>query len=163
MITDLRDLDPLLGQYDPGLILVGPVLSFSIGDYRYFYIAANGSQVYEAIGLGYFENEADVESQRANIIEIVKSRFTEMLSFDSHWEMAHAVNARWSNEETAKVLALAKLFEIKEPELDGSFDDDSHAQVDSGDYGLQRVDEVAREPVELADEAVPKVLAKTGF
>jgi len=155
MITDLRDLEPLLGQYDPGLILVGPVLSFS-GGYRYFYIAANGSQVYEAIGLGYFENEADAESQRANIIEIVKSRFTEMLSFDSHWEMAHGANTRWSNEETAKVLASAKLFEINEPELDGSIDNISHVQVDSGDYGRELVDEVAPEPVDLADEAVPR-------
>src|ERR1700733_2537740 len=153
MITDLRDLEPLLGQYYPGLILVGPVLSFAIGGYRYFYIAANGRQVYEAIGLGYFEDEADAEFQRANIVEIAKSRFTEMLSFDSHWEMAHEANTRWPNEETAKVLASAKLFEIEEPELDGNIDDNGHVQANSDDYGQQLVDEVPRVPVELADEA----------
>src|ERR1700688_873958 len=109
MITDLRDLEPLLGQCDPGLILVGPVFSFSSGGYRYFYIAANGSKVYETIGLGYFENKADAEGQRANIIAILKSHFTDMQIFASHCEMAHAANTRWPNEETAQALALATL------------------------------------------------------
>src|ERR1700674_4290288 len=114
MITDLRDLEPLLGQYDPGLLLVGPVLSFSIGGYRYFYIAANGSKVYETIGLGVFENEADAETKRADIIAMLKSRFTEILTFDTHREMAHAANSRWPNEETAQALASATL--LMEPE-----------------------------------------------
>jgi Sel1 repeat len=157
MITDLRDLEPLLGQYDPGLLLVGPVLSFSVGGYRYFYIAANGSKVYETIGLGYFENEADAESQRANIVAILKSRFTNMQIFASHWEMAQAANTRWPNEETDQVLALAAL--LTEPESgvtarDGSIDDNSHTQVVLGDYGQQLVDDVAREPIGLANEAV---------
>jgi hypothetical protein len=157
MITDLRDLEPLLGQYDPGLLLVGPVLSFSIGGYRYFYIAANGSKVYETIGLGYFENEADAESQRANIVAILKGRFTDMQIFASHCEMAQAANTRWPNEETDQVLALAAL--LTEPESgvadrDGSIDDNSHTQVVPGDYGQQLVDDVARESIGLANEAV---------
>src|SRR5580704_4381428 len=97
MITNPSDLEPLLGQYEPGLILVGPLLSYSIGGYRYFYIAANGSKVYETVGLGVFENEADAEAKRADIIATLKSRFTEVLTFDTHREMAHAANTRWPN------------------------------------------------------------------
>ena len=156
MITDLRDLEPLLGQYDPGLILVGPVLSFSIGGYRYFFVAANGSQVYQAIGLGHFENEADAESLRADIIAIVKTLFTEMLSFDNHYEMAHAANTRWPNEETAKVLASATLLTSGAVARDGSIDDNGHAPVVPGDSGEPPVDDVAPEPVDRTNEAVPR-------
>ena len=115
MITDLNDLELILGQYEPGLILVGPLLRFSIGGYRCFYIAANGSKVYKTIGLGIIENKSDAESQRADIIAILKSHFTEILAFDNHCEMAHAVNTRWPNEETAKILASATL--LTEPEI----------------------------------------------
>ena len=58
MINDLIDVEPLLGQHDPGMILVGPLLSLSISSsYRYFYIAGNGSKVYETISLGFVEVE----------------------------------------------------------------------------------------------------------
>jgi len=150
MITDLCDLDPVLGQYDPGLILVGPVLSLPISGYSYFCIAANGSKVYEAIGLGFSDNEADAESQRANIIAILKSRFKEMLTFGSHYEMACAVNARWPNEETVNALAAATpatKLESDAAARDGSIDDNSHAPVVPSDYGQQLADDVAREPV----------------
>ena len=150
MITELSDLEPLLGRYEPGVILVGPVLGFSMGDYRYFYVAGSGSKVYETIGLGVFENGAEVESQRANIIAILKSRFKEILTFGSHYAMARAANARWPNEETAQALALATFWTESEPcasARDGTIDDNSHAQVVPGDYGQQLVDDVARELV----------------
>jgi hypothetical protein len=157
MITDPCDLEPLLGQYDSGLILVGPVLSLPISGYSYFCIAASGSKVYEAIGLGFFENEADAESQRANIIAILKSRFKEMLTFGSHYEMARAVNTRWPNEETVKVLASATpatQFESDAAARDGSIDDNGHAPAVPSDYCLQLVDDVAREPI-VAGAASP--------
>ena len=146
----LRDLEPLLGQYDPGLGLVGPVLSLPISGYCYVYIAANGSKVYEAVGLGFFEDEADAEIQRASIIAILKSRFKEMLTFGSHYEMARAVNTRWPNDETAKVLASAT--PATKPESvataqDDSKDDNSHAHVIPNDYGQQLVDDVAQKLV----------------
>jgi hypothetical protein len=157
MITDLRDLERLLGQYDRRLILVGPVLGFSIDDYRYFYVAASGSKVYETIGLGVFENEADAENQRANIIAILKDCFEEMLIFDSHLEMAHAADTRWSNEETAKVLALASLLtEHKSDAIipDASSEDSSHAHEAQRDYGQGSFGDSAQE-VNSANEAVP--------
>ena len=160
MITDPSDLELLLGQYEPGLILVGPLLSYSIGGYRYFYIAANGSKVYETIGLGVFENEAGAESKRADIIAILKGRFAEILTFDDHFEMTQAANTRWPNEETAQALASATLF--MEPESgaiaqDGSIDDDNHTEVVPDDYGQQLVDEVAGDPVDRANEAIEGV------
>jgi len=150
MITDLKDLEPRLGQYDPGLILIGPVLSLSMSDYRYFHIAANGNKVYEAIGLGFFENEADAESQRADIIEILKSRFREMLACGSHYEMACAVSARWPNEETNRALADAApkaKIEADAAASDGGTDDDINAPVAPSDDEPRLVNDIAREPV----------------
>ena len=157
MITDLRDLERLLGQYDRRLILVGPVFGFSIDDYRYFYVAASGSKVYETIGLGVFENEADAENQRANIIAILKSCFEEMLIFDSHLKMVQAADARWPNEETAKVLALASLLtEHKSDAIipDISSEDSSHSHEAQRDYGQGSFGDLAQE-VNSANEAVP--------
>ena len=159
MITDLRDLEPLLSQYDPGLILVGPVLSLSMGGQRYFYIAANGSKVFEAISLGYSEDEADAENQRENIAAILKSRFREMLPFDSHTEMVRAANARWPNEETARVLALATLSAEPQPHAAApkdTIEDESKAQGIAGDDSQQPVADVARKPADQDVEAVPK-------
>lgn len=52
MINDLTDLEPLLGQYDAGEILVGPLLCLSLNsNFRYFEIAGNGNKIYESIGL----------------------------------------------------------------------------------------------------------------
>ena len=78
MINDLIELEPLLSQYDPDRIIVGPLRNLSISSsFRYFYIAGSGSKVYESIGLG-FEAEPKAESQRLDIIEKVKSRFREV-------------------------------------------------------------------------------------
>jgi hypothetical protein len=106
----LVDVEPLRGQHDSGLILVGPLLSLSINSgYRYFYIAGNGSKVYETISLGFVEVETNAQTQRAEFIEKLESRFAEVLIFDSLLEIAHAVHTRWPKEETAKFLAFAKL------------------------------------------------------
>jgi len=156
MIIDLRDLEPLLSQYDPGLILVGPVLSLSMGGHRYFYIAGNGSKVFESISLGYSENEAEAEDQRENVTTILKSRFREMLVFDSHSEMAQTANTRWPNEETAKILALAALLAEPKPGAaarEGGIEDESQAQGIAADDGQQPIAELAQEPVEQDDRA----------
>src|SRR6516165_3450739 len=158
MITDLNNLEPLLGQYELGLILVGPVLSFSIGGHRYFHVTANGSKMYETIGLGTFDNEVDAKTQRDNIIAILKGRFAKMQIFDSHYDMARAVNDRWPNEETARILAFAAL--LTEPETGkaaqgGSIGEDSDAQIVPSGHGTERADDEAREPVDLANDATP--------
>ena len=52
------DLEPLVGQYDPGMILAGPLLSHSKNSrFHYFYIAGNGNKVYETINLGFVDVE----------------------------------------------------------------------------------------------------------
>ena len=49
MINDLTDLEPLLAQYDPGKVLIGPLLNLSINSsFRFFYIAGNGPKIYES-------------------------------------------------------------------------------------------------------------------
>jgi hypothetical protein len=158
MITDLIDVEPLLGQHDPGMILVGPLLSLSINSqYRYFYIAGNGSKVYETISLGFVELETNAQTQRADFIEKLESRFAEVLTFGNHLEMAHAVHTRWPNQETARFLALAELeAKPKSTKVVGqqeSLDDDgSYAGAVPGGYGKQRVDEMAPEPVDHAKD-----------
>jgi hypothetical protein len=156
MITHTLDVDPLLGQYDPGAILVGPLLSLSMSSsYRYFYIAGNGGKVYETISLGFVEVETDAQTQRADFIEKLKSRFAEVLTFGSHLELGHAVHMRWPNEETAKFLALAEL-EAKPKrskmagQQEGVDDDASFTGVVPDDHGKQLVDEVALEPADRA-------------
>jgi hypothetical protein len=157
MITDLIDVEPVLDQHDPGMILVGPLLSRSLNSgYRYFYIAGNGSKVYETISL-FVEVETNAQTQRADFIEKLKSRFAEVLTFGSHLEMAQAVHTRWPNWETAKFLAFAELeAKLKPTKVAGqqeSIDDNgSHAGVTPGDYGKQLVDEAAPEPVDHAKD-----------
>src|ERR1700686_4304672 len=110
MITDTIDLEPLVGQYDPGMIFVGPLVSHSINSrYHYFYIAGNGSKVYETICLSSAEVEANGQTQRADFVVKLESRFAEVLTFDSLLEMARAVHVRWPNVETARFLAFAEL------------------------------------------------------
>jgi hypothetical protein len=158
MINDLIDVEPLLGQHDPGMILVGPLLSLSISSsYRYFYIAGNGSKVYETISLGFVEVETNAQTQRADFIEKLESRFAVVLIFGSHLEMAHAVHTRWPNKETAKFLAFAELEAKPKPtkvagQQESIDDNDSYAGVVPGDYGKQLVDEVAPEPVDHAKD-----------
>lgn len=105
MITDMTDLEPAIDQYDSATILVGPLRSLSINStFRYFYIAGNGTKVYNTLGLGFIDSEFDAARQRTDIIEKLKARFSEVATFDDHTEMARAVNARWSNEETTRFL-----------------------------------------------------------
>ena len=64
MITDMVDLEPLVGRYDPGMILVGPLLSHSKNSrYHYFYIAGDGSKIYETIILGFVKVETIARTQ----------------------------------------------------------------------------------------------------
>jgi hypothetical protein len=116
MITNLVDLDPLVGQYDPGIILVGPLLSHSKNStYHYFYIAGDGSKIFETIKLGFVEVETIARTQRANFVGKLESRFSEVLVFGGLLELAHAVHARWPNVETARFLAFAELEGKSEP------------------------------------------------
>jgi hypothetical protein len=116
MITDMVDLDPLVGQYDSGIILVGPLLSHSKNSrYHYFYIAGDGSKIFETIKLGFVEVETIARTQRANFVGKLESRFSEVLVFGGLLELAHAVHARWPNVETARFLAFAELEGKSEP------------------------------------------------
>src|ERR1700686_919879 len=116
MITDLVDLDPLVGQYNPGIILVGPLLGHSKSSrYHYFYIAGDGSKIFETIKLGFVEVETIARTQRANFVGKLESRFSEVLVFGGLLELAHAVHARWPNVETARFLAFAELGAKSEP------------------------------------------------
>ena len=116
MITDTVDLDQLVGQYDPGMILVGPLLSHSKNSrYHYFYIAGDGSKIFETIILGFVKVETIARTQRANFVEKLESRFSEVLVFGGLLEMAQAVHARWPNAETASFLTFAELGAKSEP------------------------------------------------
>ena len=109
MITDMVDLDPLIGQYDTGVILVGPLLSHSKNSkYHYFHIAGNGSKIFETIILGFVDLERIARTQRANFVEKLESHFSEVLVFGGLLEMAQTVHARWPNAETASFLAFAE-------------------------------------------------------
>src|ERR1700722_16570746 len=100
MITGMNELKPVLGQYDPGMILVGPLLSFSMSSiYRYFHPAGNRDKVCETVALGFVEDESNAQSQRADVVEKLKSRFEEVVTFGSHLEMARAVHTHWPNKE----------------------------------------------------------------
>ena len=137
MITRMNELEPLLGQYDPGIILVGPLLSLSMSSsYRYFYLAGNGDKVCETVALGFVEDEADAQNQRADIVEKLGSRFEEVKTFGGHLEMAHAVHTRWPNKETEKFLALAEREVMSKPaapsQQKSTDDNDSYAGVVPG-------------------------------
>ena len=158
MITDLIDVETVLGQHDPGMIVVGPLQSLSINSgYRYFYIAGNGKKVYETISLGFVEVAANAQKQRADFIKKLKGRFAEVFTFDSHLEMAQAVHSRWPNGETAKFLGFAELGAKPKPtkvagQQESIDDDGSDAGVVPGDNGKQLVDKVAPEPVDHAKD-----------
>jgi hypothetical protein len=162
MISDLVELEPLLSQYDPGKILVGPLLNLSISsNFRYFYIAGNGDKIYESIGLG-FEAEADAERQRLDIIEKLKSRFREVAILGSHLEMAQAVHTVWPNEETASVLALAALETKAHPTTvasqDGTVHDDSQACTNGS--GPELTNAVAGEPVTHIEDLASVLMSR---
>jgi len=167
MVTEVSDLEPLLGRFDPGLILIGPL----IFAYRYFDIAGNeskifdpdliivgplsfdiagnGSKVYEIVDLGF-----GASGQRAKFIEKLESRFAEVMTFGSQLEMANAVHEHWPNEETAKVLAFAVKATKSEPTKTagqhGDIDDSSFAGALRRDCGKPFVD--AREPADDAKD-----------
>ena len=111
MINDPTDLEPLLAQYDPGTVLVGPLLNLSINSsFRFFYIAGNGSKkIYELISLGFVEVEADAQSQRADIVARLENRFGEVQVLGSQLELAETAQALWPNAATARFLATAAL------------------------------------------------------
>jgi hypothetical protein len=104
------DLESLLGQYDSQTIFVGPLLISSESfPYRCFYIAGASSKIYQSINLGLIDSETKAQCRRAAVVEKLENRFTGVLTFGSHREMAYAVHARWPNEETAEILASAAL------------------------------------------------------
>ena len=167
MVTEVSDLEPLLGRFDPGLILIGPL----VFTYRYFDIAGNeskifdpdliivgplsfdiagnGSKVYEIVDLGF-----GASGQRAKFIEKLESRFAEVMTFGSQLEMANAVHEHWPNEETAKVLAFAVKATKSEPtKMAGQhrdIDDSGFAGALRRDCGKPFVD--AREPADDAKD-----------
>src|SRR5580700_3972658 len=116
MITDMVDLEPLIGRYDSGMVLVGPLLSHSKNSrFHYFYIAGDGNKVYQTINLGLVDVESNAQTQRADLVVKLESRFTKVLTFGSLAEMAQAVHLRWPNAETARFLAFAELEAKVEP------------------------------------------------
>jgi hypothetical protein len=116
MISDMIDLEPLLGRYESETILVGPLLSLSMNSsYRYFHVAGKGAKIYNFLSLGFVENESDAQKLRADAIVKFKSRFADVVTFGSHTEMAHAVHERWQCEETARVLSSAAIATRAEP------------------------------------------------
>jgi hypothetical protein len=105
MINDLIDLESLLGRYEAAKILVGPVLRLSGGSIsRYFFIAGNGSKIYHSIGLGAVVGEWNAQQQRADIVEKLRGRFAEVITFDNFIAMAHSAHRFWPNAETIGVL-----------------------------------------------------------
>ena len=151
MINDLTDLEPLLGQYDAGEMLVGP-LSLSLNsNFRYFEIAGNGNKVYETIALGFNEAETDAQRQREGVVEKLKSRFDKVTILGSHLELAETAHRLWPNQETIRALVAASLeAKLKSPKGTGaneSIDDGSSRGVVQEEYGEQPLDEVAQEPV----------------
>ena len=102
MIHDLADLEPLLRQYHPEKVLVGPLLNlWTNSSFRVFKIAGSGGKIYETVGLGFVKVEADAQLRRADIVAVLESRFGEVQTFDSQLEMAQAAHTLWANDETA--------------------------------------------------------------
>ena len=164
MITGMNELKPVLGQYDPGMILVGPLLSLSMSStYRYFHLAGNGDKVCETVALGFVEDESNAQSQRADVVEKLKSRFEEVVTFGSHLEMARAVYTHWPNKETEEFLALAERELMSKPAVAGqqkNIDtDESYAGVVSSTEPVDGVkgiaDDLAHFPPGARDEGQP--------
>jgi hypothetical protein len=106
MIHDLTDLEPLLRQYDPEKVLVGPLLNlWTNSSFRIFNIAGKGGKIHETIGLGFVEFEIDAERRRADIVAALERSFSDVQPFDSQLEMAQTAHTLWANDETARFLA----------------------------------------------------------
>ena len=154
MIHDLADLEPLLRQYHPEKVLVGPLLNlWTNSSFRVFTIAGNGGKIYETIGLGFVKVEADAQRRRAYIVAVLESRFGEVQTFDSQLEMAQAAHTLWANDETARFLATAtaesRLRPTAKVDQDQSLDDASKSSVLPSDRDRELVDEAALGSVAL--------------
>ena len=154
MIHDLADLEPLLRQYHPEKVLVGPLLNlWTNSSFRVFKIAGNGGKIYETVGLGFVKVEADAQRRRADIVAVLESRFGEVQTFDSQLEMAQAAHTLWANDETARFLATAtaesRLRPTAKVDQDQSLDDASKSSVLPSDRDRELVDEAARGSVAL--------------
>jgi hypothetical protein len=160
MITEVIDLESLLNQYDPGAVLIGPLLRLSLkSSYRYFYIAGKGSDVYQAtLGLGVIKSEAAAQRQRADVVKKLESRFAEVLTFDGDVAMLQAVRARWSKEEIIAVWIPppAATSEVTKATARQSIDGGGRAIGLPGDYGEQPIDD--EEPAD-SDEYLDAISA----
>jgi hypothetical protein len=148
MIRDLADLEPLLRQYHPEKVLVGPLLNlWTNSSFRVFNIAGNGGKIYETIGLGFIKVETDAQRRRADIIALLESRFGEVQIFDSQLGMARVAHTLWANDETSRFLATAtaesKLRLTRKVDQDQSLDDASKSGVLPNDRDKEFVDEAA--------------------
>ena len=154
MIHDLADLEPLLRQYHPEKVLVGPLLNlWTNSSFRVFKIAGNGGKIYATVGLGFVKVEADAQLRRADIVAVLESRFGEVQTFDSQLEMAQAAHTLWANDETARFLATAtaesRLRPTAKVDQDQSLDAATKSSVLPSDRDRELVDEAARGSVAL--------------
>ena len=154
MIHDLADLEPLLRQYHPEKVLVGPLLNlWTNSSFRVFKIAGSGGKIYETVGLGFVKVEADAQLRRADIVAVLESRFGEVQTFDSQLEMAQAAHTLWANDETAGFLATAtaesRLRPTAKVDQDQSLDAATKSSVLPSDRDRELVDEAARGSVAL--------------
>jgi hypothetical protein len=171
MIHDLTDLEPILRQYDPGKILVGPLGHlWTNSSFRVFNIAGNGGKIHETIGLGFVKVETDAQRRRTDIVAVLQSRFGEVQIFDCQLEMARAAHTLWANDETARFLATATLESKLQPttkvDQDQGLNDASKSSVLSSDRDKEFVDEAAggsvapdaasaHAPLSVPDQAQP--------
>jgi TPR repeat protein len=154
MIHDLANLEPLLRQYDPEKVLVGPLLNlWTNSSFRVFNIAGNGGKIHQTIGLGFVKVETDAQRRRADIVAVLHSRFGEVQIFDSQLEMARVAHTLWANDETSRFLATAtaesKLQMTRKVDQDQSLNDTSKSSVPPSDRDKEFLDEAARGSVAL--------------
>jgi hypothetical protein len=157
MITEVIDLERLLGQYDPGVVLVGPILRLSMSSiYRYFYIAGKGSKVYEAtLGLGAIESETAAQGQRAVVVKELKSRFKEVQTFDSDLTMLQAVRARWPTEEIVAIWVPPSATSELTKAAGRQIDNGDRTSALLGNFGERSID--TEEPVDNSTYGLPSV------
>jgi hypothetical protein len=163
MINDLIELESLLGQYDPGRILVGPLLSLSLNsNFRYFYIAGQASKVYESIGLGFVERETEAQGKREALITAnLRSRFEVVEIVDDQLKLARTVHSLWPNDETMRFLVAVAL-EAKLQLTPGADQENSDNADDvgerSGDAAEQVIGAPSEAPVADTDVAEPSAV-----
>jgi hypothetical protein len=148
MIHDLTDIEPLLHQYDPEKVLVGPLLNlWTNSSFRVFNIAGKGGKIHETIGVGFFELEIDAQQRRADIVAVLESCFREVQIFDSQLEIAQVAHTLWANDETARFLATVSRESKPQPTRDTGQKQNLAApdkvNVLPGDLGLSDTDAFA--------------------